>query len=130
MKFLKYKVLLLLIGHAHEYIRCNNIQIEGKKDQKNLLINSNGCRSHTNIVTGFPRNDTDGSSNENIDTELNDIVQRQYLMLPYPPFTKQDLENEENYYQSSGDVPPLLFSFLIQLEYINHYLFKGKNDFL
>ena len=130
MKFLQYQLLLLLIEHAHGYIRCNDIQKEGKEEQKNLLISSNVCQSHTNIVTGFPRNDTDGSSNESIDTELNDIVQRQYLMLPYPPFTKQDLENEENYYQSSEDVPSLLFSFLIQLEYINHYLFQGKNDFL
>ena len=130
MKFLQYKLLLLLIGHAHGYIKCDNVQKEGKEEQKNLLINSNGCQSHTNIVTGFPRADTDGSSNESIDTELNDIVQRQYLMLPYPPFTKQDLENEKKYYQSSEDVPPLLFSYLIQLEYINHYLFQGKNDFL
>ena len=62
--------------------------------------------------------------------ETIDIVQKHYMTLPYPPFTKQDLSEERNYYQSSRRANTKLFAFMIQLEYINHYLFQGKQTFM
>ena len=59
-----------------------------------------------------------------------DIVQKHYMTLPYPPFTNEDLSEERNYYQTSRRANTKLFAFMIQLEYINHYLFQGKQTFM
>ena len=128
MRSLLHQLLLLLIAHTNVYILCEDIQGGRNEDHKQRLVNVRDCKRDVQNGMGFLRNDD--AFNSSVDSEMNDIVQRQYLMLPYPPFTKRDLKNEEKYYQSSKDVSPLLFSFLIQLEYINHYLFQGKNNFL
>ena len=62
--------------------------------------------------------------------ETIDIVQKHYMTLPYPPFTNEDLSEERNYYQTSRRANTKLFAFMIQLEYINHYLFQGKQTFM
>ena len=62
--------------------------------------------------------------------ETIDIVQKHYMRLPYPPFTNEDLSEERNYYQTSRRANTKLFAFMIQLEYINHYLFQGKQTFM
>ena len=62
-----------------------------------------------------------------VDYEVHDVVQKQYSFLPYPPVSKKELLAEEKYYKAHD--LPLLFSYQLQLEYLNHYLFQGWEDF-
>ena len=60
-------------------------------------------------------------------SEVNDVVQKQYSYLPYPPISRTEWLAEANYYKNH-DIP-FLFSYQLQLEYLNHYLFQGKENF-
>ena len=59
-----------------------------------------------------------------------DMVQNQYTLLPYPPFSNIQLNNEERFYKSELGVNQA-FEFIpcIALEKLNHFLFKGKQNF-
>ena len=58
-----------------------------------------------------------------------DIVRMQYQMLPYPRVEPWQLYAEQNYYnQRKGTRPFTSYPFL-SLESINHFLFRGANDF-
>ena len=120
-------VILFVILNVNVRICINDAK--SNEVEPPLLSNKIGCDIDVINPSGISKNDINLVSNSSIDQELNDIVQRQYLMLPYPPFTERDLRNEEEYYQLPNNESPFLFSYLIQLEYINHYLFRGKNDF-
>ena len=60
----------------------------------------------------------------------NDIVRRQYELLPYPTVTKESIEAlKKHYYNEDTRDDPLSRVPGSDLETINHYLFKGRNDF-
>ena len=60
----------------------------------------------------------------------NDIVRHQYELLPYPPVTKESIEQiRKHYYNEDKRKDPLSRVPGSDLETINHYLFKGRNDF-
>ena len=120
-------VILFVISNVNVHICIDDAKSNEVEPQ--LLSNKIGYNIDVIIPSGISKNDINLVSNSSIDQEVNDIVQRQYLMLPYPPFTEKDLRNEEEYYQLPNNDSPFLFSYLIQLEYINHYLFRGQNDF-
>ena len=60
-----------------------------------------------------------------------DIVRNQYMTLPYPAVSHQQLEHEKIYYDSmykTGERPfTTIQSF--SFEALNHFLFKGRNNF-
>ena len=56
-------------------------------------------------------------------------VQMQYIDLPYPHIDESQLNAEKHYYEQNRNVT-YLFSYMVQLEYINHYLFQGKQTFM
>ena len=93
--------------------------------------NQENCTENAGLLhkTHFKHNDKTFNLQEE-DVEMKDIVQRQYLALPYPPFTEAQISEEARYYQNPENTTPSLFSYLIQLEYINHYLFRGKHNFM
>ena len=64
-------------------------------------------------------------------TGQDDIVRKQYSSLPYPAVGKTDLTNEQNYYNNGSlrNIPYAIYS-PIALEYINHFLYNGANDFM
>ena len=62
-------------------------------------------------------------------TPQDDIVQQQYLTLPYPPVHQSDILNEQIYYSGSEPTKPLNIYDAFTLENVNHFLFKGSNDF-
>ena len=68
----------------------------------------------------------------------NDVVRNQYSNLPYPAVTFEELNIEKSYYDNMqwpvkayGKLrnKPFRVTPGITLEAINHYLFRGKNDF-
>ena len=59
----------------------------------------------------------------------NDIVQQQYLSLPYPAVSQGDILNEQMHYSSSKRNTPFDVFDAITLETINHFLYKGSSNF-
>jgi hypothetical protein len=110
--------IVALLALASSHVASNTVQVKRNFDKKCHLLHQTSQKTKEEV-----------SRNNEEHLERNDIVQKQYLMLPYPPFTQKDLSDELKYYQSLERSTPSLFAHLIQLEYINHYLFQGKQSF-
>ena len=59
----------------------------------------------------------------------NDIVINQYLSLPYPAVPKHVWSAERAHYTVKKSQVPFLVLFGFALESLNHFLYKGENDF-
>ena len=63
----------------------------------------------------------------------NDIVRNQYLTLPYPAVSEEELRNEKIYYDTIYKTGirklPYIVNYGISFEALNHYLYKGRNTF-
>ena len=58
-----------------------------------------------------------------------DAVTRQYLSLPYPSVSEEHLQAEKNHYLGPDRNDPHTTYTSLSLEYLNHFLYEGKNDF-
>ena len=62
-----------------------------------------------------------------------DIVRKQYSLLPFPPVSKHDLAIESMYYSrrkiGNNLVKPFTAVTAFTLESLNHFLFAGRNNF-
>ena len=62
-----------------------------------------------------------------------DIVRKQYSLLPFPPVSKHDLAIENMYYSKrkigNNLVKPFTAVTAFTLESLNHFLFAGRNNF-
>ena len=65
-----------------------------------------------------------------------DVVRIQYSSLPYPAFSHRGVESEYMHYKSTtrrrtktNATIPYAMVFGFTLEWINHFLSKGRNDF-
>ena len=58
-----------------------------------------------------------------------DSVRNQYLVLPYPPFGQDKILEERKYYKQDIKNNTLMINFGLQLEYLNHFMFNGKESF-
>ena len=57
------------------------------------------------------------------------MVTRQYEALPYPPVSNDDIKKEEEFYRNDQQ-SKLMYSYpTITLENLNHFLFRGNEDF-
>ena len=84
-----------------------------------LIPTSNGIRK--NLPNLFENGDT---------LTQNDIVRRQYELLPYPTVTKESIDAlRKHYHNEDKHNDPLSRVPGSDLETINHYLFKGRNTF-
>ena len=66
---------------------------------------------------------------ENYDTlTQNDVVRMQYMKLPYPAVSHQQLSKEKAYYYTHRKIP---YTYIpgLTFEALNHYLYKGRNTF-
>ena len=59
----------------------------------------------------------------------NDLVQLQYLHLPYPTIRYDTIDTEYKYYRSQNSDYPLSVQYSMKLEDLNHYLYQGQNNF-
>ena len=106
------------------------------KRSKHVWTNSKQKDHFCNCNIGIPTNNANTREQHsnlyrNGDTiTQNDIVRSQYELLPYPTVTKERIEALRKHYgdEDKRDNP---FSRVpgSDLETINHYLFKGANDF-
>ena len=93
-----------------------------------LKINQYSCIDsyHQNDIINEYVSDSPGY----LDTlSQDDIVRNQYLLLPYPAVTQHSLALEQNHYNSSKRNKPFNTYYSMALESINHFLYKGSNDF-
>ena len=58
----------------------------------------------------------------------NDVVVKQYEMLPYPDFNEKKQLGEEEYYRIDLENPKISIP-SHSLEKINHYFYGGNQDF-
>ena len=71
-------------------------------------------------------------SDETMDSDTltqDDIVRNQYSSLPYPAVSKRELAAELQYYKNTQNTTPYNMIFAFTLESLNHYLYKGENNF-
>ena len=59
-----------------------------------------------------------------------DIVRKQYAKLPYPAVTQRDIQLLRAHYNSDRQHIPFAIAPTQALETINHYLYRGRNNFL
>ena len=98
---------------------CSKSQQDDNCCTTTLIPTSNGIRK--NLPNLFENGDT---------LTQNDIVRRQYELLPYPTVTKESIDAlRKHYHNEDKHNDPLSRVPGSDLETINHYLFKGKNDF-
>ena len=58
-----------------------------------------------------------------------DAVTKQYLSLPYPSVSEEQLQAEQNHYMGPNRNMPHVTYTTLSLEYLNHFLYQGRNDF-
>ena len=58
-----------------------------------------------------------------------DLVREQYRLLQYPHVGMDMIQLEKQYYNSNLREIPLIKYYSSSLEYINHFLYEGNNDF-
>ena len=58
-----------------------------------------------------------------------DAVTRQYLSLPYPSVSEEQLQAEQTHYMGPDRNMPHVTCTTLSLEYLNHFLYQGSNDF-
>ena len=58
-----------------------------------------------------------------------DAVTRQYLSLPYPSVSEDQLQAEQTHYMGPDRNMPHVTYTTLSLEYLNHFLYQGRNDF-
>ena len=62
-----------------------------------------------------------------------DIVQKQYMTLPYPAVSQGELKNQKTYYDKIYHTGirkiPYSVSYGVSFEALNHFLYKGRNTF-
>ena len=58
-----------------------------------------------------------------------DAVTRQYLSLPYPSVSEEQLQAEQTHYMGPDRNMPHVTYTTLSLEYLNHFLYQGRNDF-
>ena len=58
-----------------------------------------------------------------------DAVTKQYLSLPYPSVSEEQLQAEQTHYMGPDRNMPHVTYTTLSLEYLNHFLYQGSNDF-
>ena len=58
-----------------------------------------------------------------------DIVKKQYTLLPYPEISQKEMKDTRNHYDSEFAHLPYMSIVAQNLESLNHFIFKGKNNF-
>ena len=59
-----------------------------------------------------------------------DIVRKQYALLPYPAVSRQDIEGLRRHYNSNNRDVPFVVAPHNELDVVNHFLYKGRNNFM
>ena len=97
-------------------------------ETSNFRSNICGERQHQNVLLNKSNLNPTQSGDTN---SQDDNVRNQYSSLPYPAVRKDHFLKEQNYYKNDSlrNIPYAIYP-PIGLEYINHFLYNGVNDFM
>ena len=100
----------------------DNIKSKISKSEKSISCSKNNkqnnpVKSNANVIRNYDTLSQD------------DVVKQQYAMLPYPEVKPGEFENIRRHYNSDHKNIPMLIAPAVTLENINHFLFRGRNDF-
>lgn len=59
-----------------------------------------------------------------------DVVRKQYELLPYPAVTSEEIEELQKHYNGPDRHLPYITYPTNELDVVNHFLYKGRNDFM
>ena len=117
-------IILIHIGQSFSELRITSNYTKSNNviDETSMLCVENNKQNNTtelnvNMITNFDTLTQD------------DVVKQQYAMLPYPEVKTGEFENIRRHYKSVHQNIPMLIAPAITLENINHFLFKGYNNF-
>ena len=141
----RHVIYILLLQHVPSQYVCqkgneprndkkllqNHSTTEDMNDQRiyPIYTNKHTCNETYNQCRTLNLQDVNvhGYSDNSVSNE--DIVQLQYMKLPYPTIRYKTIEMEYKYYHGQKKKYPLSSQYSMKLEYINHYLYEGKNCF-
>ena len=118
-------IILIHFGQTSSELKIiskNNVKLNELKSEKSMSCSENSKQNNP-----IELND---NMIRNYDTlSQDDVVKQQYAMLPYPEVKPGEFENIRRHYNSENKNIPMLIAPAVTLENINHFLFRGRNDF-
>ena len=104
--------------------------VEVKNSLGIYQIKSNRLTCHEVYKQGHISNHKDRNVQRYSDRSSNDDhVQLQYLKLPYPKISYNTIRKEYKYYLNQNSNYYLSSYNSLELDYLNHYLYRGQNNF-
>ena len=124
-------ILHVVTDENHTYSNIVFPRIRTTGDSTETLTESKGYCSKE-YLHNHDSYDPHLDNPENYDTlTQSDIVRNQYMTLPYPAVSHQQLEQEKIYYDTEYKTRkrPYTNIYSFTFEALNHFLFKGRNTF-
>ena len=142
--FISYIFITFLVTHtmAHEINDFNwklelNTRFEAfNQNNDPFEIQTNGSeRNVHNYECSELGNRNSEANEENLFDDLDtlsqdDIVRKQYALLPYPAVSRQDIEGLRRHYNGNNRHVPFVVAPHNELDVVNHFVYKGRNDFM
>ena len=110
-----------------EELNQNHYHFDNKTNESNVNI-------HTHACSEIQNRNSEASEDKVVDDldtlSQDDIVRKQYALLPYPAVSHQDIERLRRHYNSNNRHVPFFVAPHNELDVVNHFLYKGRNDFM
>ena len=110
-----------------EELNQNHYHFDNKTNESNVNI-------HTHACSEIQNRNSEASEDKVVDDldtlSQDDIVRKQYALLPYPAVSRQDIEGLRRHYNSNNRHVPFFVAPHNELDVVNHFLYKGRNDFM
>ena len=122
---LRTDFLFYLEGYSEVASFADSSHPNKTKTSKTMKNYNGKCQKQTRMVK---ENDVKSGSIWDTLTQ-DDIVRNQYSLLPYPAVSNNDILRLRNHYSSKDRDSPLFTAPSESLELLNHFLYRGRNNF-
>ena len=121
----------LMVNRSYSNTFSDSNYIERRNDHIDLSDVRTESRSSRAVCSAKSRKyqNLDESTAYSDTLSQTDAVTKQYLSLPYPSVSEQQLQEEQNHYMGPNRNMPHVTYTTLSLEYLNHFLYQGRNDF-
>ena len=122
-----YSQNFVITNQTNIPLLINDFSINVDSSQRSNCTIKEFCKALTSLsLIHFDQNKNDYEKYDGMSED--DIVRGQYKLLPYPPVPEQELKQEEKFY-SENSFKMYHNIHVLDLESLNHYLYRGQNDF-
>ena len=121
----------LMVSRSYSNTFSDENYIERRNDHIDLSDVRTESRSSRAVCSAEQRKyrNVDEATTYSDTLSQTDAVTKQYLSLPYPSVSEQQLQEEQNHYMGPNRNMPHVTYTTLSLEYLNHFLYQGRNDF-